>query len=91
MNKSILMLSLNSAAQKNKTQGMETDGAESPESVAGHSLRAAQIGFVLAKLEDYSNRQKSAQCLFFRIWENAELATFIRLPTGMFWLMKKKQ
>lgn len=36
-------------------EGWKLVGVDNPESVAVHSLRAAQIGFVLAKLEDYPN------------------------------------
>lgn len=38
-----------------KHEGWRTIGIENPESVAEHTLRAAQIGFILAKLENYPN------------------------------------
>ena len=36
-----------------KREGWRLLGMETPESIADHSLRAAQIGWVLAKLEGY--------------------------------------
>ncbi len=41
--------------KKIKHEGWRLLGADSPESVAEHSLRAAQIGYVLAKMEKYEN------------------------------------
>jgi len=38
-----------------KHEGMRLAGVEYPESVAEHSLRAAQIGFFLAKMEKWEN------------------------------------
>ena len=38
-----------------KHEGWKLVGVDAPDSVAEHTLRAAQIGFVLAKLEDYAN------------------------------------
>lgn len=38
-----------------KHEGWRYAGIEHPESVADHSLRAAQIGYFLAKLEKYEN------------------------------------
>ncbi|MCK5084331.1 MAG: HD domain-containing protein [Candidatus Pacebacteria bacterium] len=38
-----------------KHEGWRMIGIEDPESVADHSLRSAQIGFILAKLEEYEN------------------------------------
>ncbi len=36
-------------------EGWRIIGIESPKTVAAHSLRAAQIGYLLAKLENYDN------------------------------------
>ena len=38
-----------------KHEGWRLIGVDAPDSVAEHTLRAAQIGFVLAKLEGYAN------------------------------------
>jgi putative hydrolases of HD superfamily len=38
-----------------KHEGWRLVGVENPDSVAEHSLRAAQIGFLLAKMEKYEN------------------------------------
>lgn len=40
-------------------------GIKNPETVAEHSLRAAQIGYILAKLEGYPNPEKVATALVF--------------------------
>jgi putative hydrolase of HD superfamily len=48
-----------------KREGWRLLGIESPESVAEHSLRAAQIGWVLAKLEGYANPHEVAAILIF--------------------------
>ncbi|MBI2148647.1 HD domain-containing protein [Candidatus Woesearchaeota archaeon] len=36
-------------------EGFKLIGVEHPETVAEHTLRAAQIGFILAKIENYNN------------------------------------
>ncbi|MFA6098581.1 MAG: HD domain-containing protein [Patescibacteria group bacterium] len=41
--------------KKVEHEGWRLAGVEHPESVSDHSLRAAQIGFVLAKLEKHKN------------------------------------
>lgn len=48
-----------------KREGWRLLGIQDPESVAEHSLRAAQIGWVLAKLEGYSNPNEVAVMLIF--------------------------
>lgn len=48
-----------------KREGWRLLGIQEPESVAEHSLRAAQIGWVLAKLEGYSNPHEVAAMLIF--------------------------
>lgn len=48
-----------------KREGWRLLGIEDPESIADHSLRAAQIGWVLAKLEGYSNPNEVAAMLIF--------------------------
>lgn len=48
-----------------KREGWRLLGIESPESVADHTLRAAQIGWILAKLEGYANPHEVASILIF--------------------------
>ena len=48
-----------------KREGWRLLGIENPESIADHSLRAAQIGWVLAKLEGYPNPNEVAAMLIF--------------------------
>lgn len=46
-------------------EGWKLLGIEHPETVAEHSLRAAQIGFILAKLEEYENPSEVCTLLVF--------------------------
>jgi putative hydrolase of HD superfamily len=48
-----------------KREGWRLLGIESPESIAEHSLRAAQIGWVLAKLENHPSPNEVATMLIF--------------------------
>ena len=48
-----------------KREGWRLLGIEDPESIADHSLRAAQIGWVLAKLEGYKDPNEVATMLIF--------------------------
>jgi putative hydrolase of HD superfamily len=48
-----------------KREGWRLLGIESPESIADHSLRAAQIGWILAKMEGYENPHEVAAILIF--------------------------
>ena len=48
-----------------KREGWRLLGIEDPESVADHSLRAAQVGWVLAKLEGYKDPNEVAAMLIF--------------------------
>ncbi len=48
-----------------KREGWRLLGIEHPESIADHTLRAAQIGWVLAKLEGYENPHEVAAILMF--------------------------
>lgn len=48
-----------------KHEGWRVAGVEYPESVAEHSLRAAQIGFILAKMEKFKNPYKVASMVIF--------------------------
>ncbi len=48
-----------------KREGWRLLGIESPESIAEHSLRAAQIGWVLAKLENHPDPNEVATILIF--------------------------
>ncbi len=48
-----------------KHEGWRIAGVENPESVADHSLRAAQVGYILAKLENYPNPDEIVSILVF--------------------------
>ena len=48
-----------------KREGWRLLGIEHPESIADHSLRAAQIGWVLASLEGYKDPNEVAAMLIF--------------------------
>ncbi len=48
-----------------KREGWRIAGIENPESVADHSLRAAQIAYLLAKLEGYKSPHELATMLIF--------------------------
>jgi putative hydrolase of HD superfamily len=48
-----------------KHEGWRTIGIANPESVADHSLRAAQIGYFLAKLENYKKPEEIVTILVF--------------------------
>jgi putative hydrolase of HD superfamily len=48
-----------------KHEGWRLTGFEEPESVADHSLRAAQIGFILSKLENYPDPHQVSTMLVF--------------------------
>ncbi len=48
-----------------KHEGWRLTGCDEPESIADHSLRAAQIGFILSKMEKYSDPQQVSTMLVF--------------------------
>lgn len=48
-----------------KHEGWRLAGVPHPESVADHSLRAAQIGYILATLENYSHPEEVCAMLIF--------------------------
>lgn len=48
-----------------KHEGYRLLGVENPESVAEHNLHAAQIGYVIAKMEDYENPYEVVSILVF--------------------------
>jgi putative hydrolase of HD superfamily len=48
-----------------KREGWRMIGVEHPESVADHSLRAAQIAWVLATMEGYANPEEVATIVLF--------------------------
>ena len=48
-----------------KHEGWRLIGIQHPESIADHSLRAAQIGFVIAKLQKHPNPEKVCAMLVF--------------------------
>jgi len=48
-----------------KHEGVKLAGVNNPESVADHNLRAAQLGFILAKMENYENPFEVCAILVF--------------------------
>ena len=48
-----------------KHEGWRLSGVENPPSIAEHSFRAAQIGYILAKLENYSKPEEICTMLLF--------------------------
>lgn len=48
-----------------KHEGWKIIGIKDPESVAEHSLRAAQIGYFLAEMEGYKNPEEVATMILF--------------------------
>lgn len=48
-----------------KREGWRLLGIESPESIADHTVRAAQIGWVIANLEGYDNPHEVAAIILF--------------------------
>lgn len=48
-----------------RREGWRLAGVDRPESVAGHALRAAQIGYILAALEGYERPEEVAAMLVF--------------------------
>lgn len=48
-----------------KHEGWRLIGDDNPESVAEHSLRAAQIGYILSKLEGYEKPERICSILIF--------------------------
>jgi len=51
--------------RKIKHEGWKLCGVKDPESVAEHSLRAAQIGYILAKMEGYEKPEEVCTMLVF--------------------------
>ncbi|MBN1792709.1 HD domain-containing protein [Candidatus Woesearchaeota archaeon] len=51
--------------RKTEHQGLRLIGVDNPGSVAAHSLRAAQIGYVLAKMEGHDNPQEVCSLIVF--------------------------
>ncbi len=56
--------------KRQKQTGFQLLGIDNPESVAGHSLRAAQIGYILAYMEEGVNAERVASILIMH--DNAE-------------------
>ncbi len=46
-------------------EGWKLAGVDTPDTVAEHALRAAQIGFILAKMEGYENPYEVCTMLVF--------------------------
>ena len=62
-----------------KHEGWRAAGVEFPDSVAEHTLRAAQIGYILADLEGYDNPERVAAMLVFHEIGEARIGDLHRL------------
>lgn len=62
-----------------KHEGWRLIGVDHPESVAEHSLRAAQIGYVLALLEGYERPEEIASMLIFHDMGEARIGDLHRV------------
>ncbi len=59
--------------KKIKREGWRFAGVSLPESVAEHALRAAQIGFILARMEGYENPHEVCAMVVFHELEECRL------------------
>jgi putative hydrolase of HD superfamily len=62
-------------------EGWKLIGVTQPESVAGHSLRAAQIGYILACLETYDNPEEICSLLVFHDIGEARIGDIHKLAS----------
>ena len=62
-----------------KHEGWRTVGVEFPESVAEHSFRAAQIGYLLACMENYENPHEVSTLVLFHDIAEARTGDFHRV------------
>ncbi len=62
-----------------KHEGWRLIGIKDPESVADHSLRSAQIGYILAKLEKYDNPYEVCAIAIFHDIPEARIGNIHRL------------
>lgn len=56
-----------------KHEGWRLVGIDNPESVAEHSLRAAQIAYILAKMENYTNPEEVCSIVVFHDIEECRI------------------
>lgn len=56
-----------------KHEGWRVAGVENPDSVADHTMRAAQIGFVLARLEKHTNPMEICTIIVFHDIEECRI------------------
>jgi len=56
-----------------KHEGWRLVGIDNPESVAEHSLRAAQIAYILAKMENYPNPEEICSLVVFHDIEECRI------------------
>ncbi len=70
-------------------EGWRIIGIESPETVAAHSLRAAQIGYLLAKLENYDNPDEICAMLVWHDMHEARLGDIHKIANR--YLQKNKE
>ena len=62
-----------------KHEGWKLIGIKDPNSVAEHTLRACQIGFILAKLEKYKNPSEVVMLLLFHNIGECRMGNFHRV------------
>jgi putative hydrolase of HD superfamily len=65
--------------KKIKREGWRLAGITLPESVSEHTLRAAQIGFILAKLEGYENPYEICTMIVFHELEECRIGDIHRI------------
>lgn len=71
-------------------QGWSLIGVEKEELVAAHNLRAAQIGYFLAKLENYINPYEVVSLLIFHDIEECRIGDFHKVANRYLYLDKRK-
>ncbi|MCK4891670.1 MAG: HD domain-containing protein [Candidatus Pacebacteria bacterium] len=62
-----------------KHEGWRMIGIDNPETVADHSLRSAQIGFILAKLEKYNNPYEVCSIVVFHDMAESRIGDIHRI------------
>ncbi|MGC9310483.1 MAG: HD domain-containing protein [Candidatus Aenigmatarchaeota archaeon] len=68
--------------KRTKRSGWAFPGVENPESIADHNTRAAQIGYILAKMENYSNPDEVCTILVFHEIAEARIGDINKVANG---------
>jgi len=76
--------------KKNQHQGWGLIGVKNYETVAEHNLRAAQIGYFLAKLENYEKPEEVATILLFHDLEECRIGDFHKVANRYINVNKEK-